>query len=361
VNHVAIDLGGRESQICIRSSDGAVVAEKKVRTAKLGELLSKMEPSRVLVETCSEAFWVADQARQHGHEPRVVPATVVRALGVGQRGLKTDVRDARLLSEVSTRVLLPSVHVPSRTARERKSLCAMREGLVGARTQLINTVRGWLRQELLRVKSGATETFSRRVRASAEAAGRSLPGYVERQLATIEQLNEQIAEADRDIAAQAKEDPVCRRLMTVPGVGPLTSLLFSATLDGTERFESTAALCSYLGLTPGEDSSSDRVRRTSITKAGSRRLRRVLVQASWCAKRTRPNDAMVRWALEVEKRRGKRVAAVALARKIGGILYAMWRDGTDYVPMRGANQAALDALDEARGQELARAVKKKRQ
>ena len=139
MEHVAIDLGGRESQVCIRSEDGSVLLERRVATSQLGKLLRTRPPSRVVVETCAEGVGVADQARELGHEVRVVAATLVRALGVGARGIKTDLRDARTLSEVSTRIDLPSVHIPSHVARERKSLCGMRDALVSSRTQQINT------------------------------------------------------------------------------------------------------------------------------------------------------------------------------------------------------------------------------
>jgi transposase len=101
--------------------------------------------SRVILETCSEAFRVADLALSHGHEVRVVPATLVRSLGVGARRIKTDRRDAQVLSEVSCRIDLPSVHVTTELARERRSMCTMREELIAPRTALINCVRGWLR------------------------------------------------------------------------------------------------------------------------------------------------------------------------------------------------------------------------
>lgn len=112
--------------------------------------------------------------------------------------------------------------VPSRQARERKTMCGMREALVGSRTKLVNTVRGWLRAEGRRPRSGELTTFAARVRAL--YAGTSLPSYVERQLRALESLNEQIADADRELAATAKADPIARRLMMVPGVGPSTSV-----------------------------------------------------------------------------------------------------------------------------------------
>jgi transposase len=334
VEHLAIDLGGRESQICVRSSDGEIVDERRCLTAGLGGYLATRPTSRVVVETCTEAFAVADAAARVGHEVRVVPATLVRSLGVGARRLKTDRRDARILSEVSCRIDLPSVHVPSRESRERKTMCGLREALVGARTKLVNTVRGWLRAEGRRPKSGELSTFSARVRAlSAEAP---LPGYIERQLRIIDNLNREIHEADRELSATAKADPIARRLMTTPGVGPATAVRFIAALDQISRFPSAHAVESYLGLVPGEDSSGDRKRRTSITKAGPTALRWCLVQAAWAARRTRRRDPLHQWVDAIERRRGTRIAVLALARKLAGILFAMWRDGTVYEARRSS-------------------------
>lgn len=124
MDHVGIDLGSKESQVCIRNSAGEILEELRVSTRRLGKVLEGRSCCRVVLETCTEAFRVADVALSHGHEVRVVPATLVRSLGVGQRGLKNDVRDARALSEASCRIELPSVHVPSRTSRELKALQA---------------------------------------------------------------------------------------------------------------------------------------------------------------------------------------------------------------------------------------------
>lgn len=293
-----------------------------------------------MLETCSEAFAIADAALAFGHEVRVVPCSLVRSLGVGARGLKTDRRDAQILSEVSCRIDLPSVHIPKSLSRERKTLCGMREGLVEARTKLINTVRGWCRTQNHRLPTGDTSTFARRVRTSFEKVGVILPSYVARQLKAIEALSEQITEADGELAMEAQQDDTCARLMTVPGVGPVTAVRFAATLDEVGRFGGAHAVQSYLGLVPGERSSSERQRRTSITKAGSPKLRWALGQASWSARRTRKDDPIVQWCLQIEQRRGRAIAMVALARKLAGILFAVWRDGTTYQPDHAARRLA---------------------
>jgi len=105
-------------------------------------------------------------------------------------------------------------------------------------------------------------------------------------------------------------------------VGPVTSVRFVAALDDVTRFRNAHAVESYLGLTPGENSSSERKQHTGITKAGVMEVRRVLIQAAWAAFRSAPNEPMVRWATQIALRRGQFIAVVALARKIAGILFA---------------------------------------
>jgi transposase len=336
MEHVAIDLGGRKSQICIRVSDGTIVQERLVSNEVIRELLKERPKSRVVLETCAEAFAIADAALLAGHEVRVVPATLVKSLGVGARRTKTDRRDARAISEVSCRIDLPSVHIPSAVARERRALLASRDALVRARVQFVNGVRGWARTQLIRLPSRGMRKFASGVRQICLLREAGLPTHIERLLVSVEQLTVQICAADKEVAQMATDDPICQKLMTVPGVGPVTALRFVAAIDENKRFSSAHAVESYLGLVPGEHSSSGRQERLSITKAGSASVRWVLVQAAWSMRRTRPADPAVLWATEVERRRGRRVAIVALARKLAGILYAIWRDGTVYDAARGA-------------------------
>lgn len=332
MNHCAIDLGGRKSQVCIRGGDGVVLHEGRYDTHSLPDFLRELPHSRVILETAAEAFRIADVARSIGHEVRVVPATLVRQLGVGARRTKTDKRDAQALSEVSTRIDLPSVHIPSSRSREWKTICGMHDVLIGSRTKLINNLRGWLRGQGLRLARGSTETFAERMQAL-----QPLPEYVLAQVTLLETLSEQVRLSERRLAKLAKTDELCRRLMTTPGVGESTAVRFVAAIDDVTRFESAHKLEAYLGLTPGEMSSSDHQQRTGITKAGSSTVRWILVQAAW-SMRTHSRSAAARplqlWAQEIEKRRGSKIATVATARKLAGILYALWRDGTTYEVQR---------------------------
>lgn len=335
MQHVAIDLGGRKSQVCVRAEDGQILFERAVETRTLPRFLERQPPSRVVVETCAEAFFVADVAATHNHQVRVVPATLVRSLGVGARGIKTDRRDAQVLSEVSCRIDLPSVHVPSNLARQRRSMCGVREQLINARTGLVNCVKGWARTQALKFRSGGLSTLPTRMRDAVLKHSNGLPEYIDRLLIAIEALNTQITLADKELSQLVEQDPLCQRLMSIPGVGPVTAMRFVAAIDDLSRFRSAHAVQAYLGLTPGERSSSQRQQRTGITKAGPAALRWTLVQAAWSVRRHRPHDPICQWAAQIEERRGKFVATVAVARKLAGVLYALWRDGSVYDPRHG--------------------------
>ena len=160
----------------------------------------------------------------------------------------------------------------------------------------------------------------------------SLPDYVRSQVEGLAALTEKLRGSDKRIEALAK-DELCQRLMTVPGIGPSSAVRFVAAIDEIARFESAHKVESYLGLVPGESSSSERQQRLSITKAGPSSVRWVLGQAAWSLQ-LRCQDPGARplqlWAAEIARKRGAHIATIALARKLAGILYALWRDGTTY-------------------------------
>lgn len=340
MNHIGIDLGSRDSQVCVRNSAGAIVEEARRPTTELGPWLATHASARVVLETCTEAFRLAGIAQRHGHDVRVVAATLVRSLGVGQRGLKSDVRDARILSEASCRIDLPSVHIPTVASQEVKAICVSREALVRMRTQLVNRVRSYVRSRIGRPLRATPDTLPGNVRRALLADAEGLPAHLERVLVVLDTLREQIALADAELKALAREDVRRRRLMTVPGVGPVTAARFVAALDDVVRFPNAASVASYLGLIPGENTTGFRAKRTRLTRAGAPQVRWALGQAAWSLYLHRPRDPMVQWAKQVAARRGAQVAITALARKLAHVLYAMWKHGTTYDPVRGAQPVA---------------------
>jgi transposase len=147
-------------------------------------------------------------------------------------------------------------------------------------------------------------------------------------------LNRQISEADAELGKIVREDEVVRRLCTAPGVGPVTATTFASTIDDASRFGAAKQVRAYLGLVPREYSSGERQRRGRISKAGGGRARTLPVEAAWLVLRRRKakNASLYDWAMRIAGRRGRARACVALARKMAGILYAMWRDGTEFDP-----------------------------
>lgn len=335
MEHIAIDLGSRESQICVRDETGRILQEKRHATSELRRYLQKRPSgSRVLLESSAEAFAVADWAQQLGHETRVVPASLVRALGVGERRLKNDVRDARKLSEMDCRIAVPSVHIPSLMRREHQARVTARNALVQVRTKLVNTVRSFLRMQALGPVRATPKTLPNAVRTVLVQQPEGVPDYMESLLQSIEQLNGQIAQANEALQQVALSDSVCKLLMTMPGVGPVTSLCFASAIDEVSRFDGPGRITSYLGLVPGESTTGFKTRRTGMTKAGPSRVRWTLTQAAWTLVRTQPDSPLGQWYQDVAHRRGKKIAISALCRRMAAILYAMWRDQRPYEPNR---------------------------
>ena len=339
MEHIAIDLGGRESQICVRNDKADILEERRYPTCELKSYLSKRAPgARVLVESSSSAFTVADWAHDCGHQAHVVPSSLVRALGVGERGLKNDKRDARKLSEMDCRMPMPAVHIPSALRRSHQEQVTARQALVETRTKISNTVHSLLRAQALPRIRATPNTLAKAVRKFLQNTPDGLAAHIDQLLVVLESLNEQIAKADEALEQIADSEPICKNLQTMPGVGPVTSICFAAAIDDVNRFESAAKVASYLGLVPGEDTTGFKTRRTKITKAGSARTRWTLNQAASCMARTQPNSPLVRCFEETAKRRGKKVAISALSRKIAVILFAMWRDNKPYNPQKAAQE-----------------------
>jgi transposase len=156
-------------------------------------------------------------------------------------------------------------------------------------------------------------------------------------VAILETIAAQRTTCTATVTRQAATDPVVQRLMTAPGVGPIIGLAYRATLDDVGRFANAGAVTAYLGLVPREASTGEHQRRGSITKAGPRALRVLLIQAGWVIWRGRGGSAALHaWVHRLAERRGRRIAIVALARRLSRILYAMWRDDTDYRAARAA-------------------------
>jgi transposase len=265
-----------------------------------------------------------------GHEVIVADPNYTAMYGTRTRRIKTDQRDVVALADACWHGTYRESHRRSAARRQSQVELTVRESLVRTRTRAISTVRALTRAEGLRIPSGKTETFL--VRLAVVTMTETLAGALKPLRLSIELLNEEIEAADRRIAAVAKDDPAIARLMTCPGIGALTATAFVTALDEIKRFRRAGQVTSYLGLVPREYSSGERCRRGRIMRSAQPRVQWMLVQAAWSVWRSKRADAATLrlWAQRLAQRRGKRIAVVALARRLARILFAIWRDEAPY-------------------------------
>jgi transposase len=328
---IGLDLHKRESQLCILGEDGRV-SERRIVTSRerFAVVLGSRPPAQVLLEASTESEWVARHLEQLGHAVVVADPNYAPMYATRSRRVKTDKRDARTLAEACRLGAYRPAHRLSETQRHVRAELAVRDALVRTRTRYIALAKALVRRDGLRVSGCDAEHVPARLLALPLSA--ALASEVAPLLRSLALLNEEIAAADRRIVAIRRGDSAVARLTTVPGIGPLTATAFVATVDDVARFANAYQLAAYLGLVPRERSSGEKQRRGRITKAGNARMRWLLVEAAWRILRSRraETQALRTWGQGIGLRRGKRIATVALARRLAGILYAMWRDERVY-------------------------------
>ena len=328
---IGLDLHKRESQLCILQEDGGVT-ERRIVTSRerFAAVLGGRARARVLLEASTESEWVARWLEGLGHEVIVADPNYAPMYATRSRRVKTDKRDARTLAEACRSGAYRCAHRTSDARRHVRAELAVRDALVRTRTRYIALAKALARRDGLRVPARESHLVAQRL------AALELPAALAAELAplvaVLGPLNEQVAAADRRIAALSEADPVVALLATAPAIGPVTASALVATIDDITRFRSAHELEAYLGVVPGERSSGEKRRVGRITKAGNARARWLLVEAGWRILRSKsPETAALRaWALGIALRRGRRIAVVALARRLAGIVYAMWRDRTPY-------------------------------
>lgn len=301
-----------------------------LRLGPRAAVLGVRREGRVLVEASTESEWEARVIEGLGHEVIVADPNFAAMYATRTRKVKTDRRDARTLAEACRLGAYRHAHRTSDKHRHARATLAVRDVLVRTGTRLIAVARALLRRDGLRLATGEAESFVSRLQALTLRP--ELRTELEPILAVLPVIDDEIAEMDDGIAAGAKADPVTQRLQTAPAVGSVTATAFAATIDDPHRFRGAHQVQAYLGLVPREMSSGEKQKRGRITKAGNPRMRWLLVQAAWSILRSKKEEsaALRTWATAVALRRGKRVAVVALARRLAGVLFAMMRDGTTY-------------------------------
>jgi len=333
---LALDLGQSQSVACVYESTTANAEFRRVATspAAIHELLESLRPERVVVEIGSITGWVSDLVQATGI-PLEVANTAAPAWRWSNTKRKTDRDDALRLAQLSALNQLPQVHVPQRDVRQWRSLIRYRHHLVVRRTQIKNRIRAVLvaqGQPLTRGKSSWTVETLIQLRqmalpleeASVQDLWRGELGLELEALAHVEQL---IARAEKVLDRLVAQSQPCQLLCSIPGVGPRLAEIAVAMIDNPRRFRSAKQVASYVGLTPRQYQSGDQDRQGRISRMGNNLLRALLVEIGWVGLRYNP----WMWNVYERVRRGspvrKKLAIVAVARRLIVRCWAMLRDG----------------------------------
>ena len=332
-HYAGLDVSLEETSVCVIDGDGRTVAESKVSSdpEAIAGYLSRWPDSLVHVghEAGGLSAWLHAGLMALGLPVVCIETRRMKAYAKASP-VKTDRRDAVLIALAMRAGLYQAVHVKSEAAYRVRLTLSSREMVLRQARQLQGKIRGDLKLfgiKLGRVGSGG---FAARVRLHLAEAP-ELWALMAPLLARRGDLLATVRDYDRTLRRWAREDAICRRLMTTPGVGVLTALSFRATVDQPARFRRGPSVAAAFGLTPRIDQSGEQERHGAITKAGDRMMRSLLFEAANALlSRTRRSCALKRWGLALAKRRGMNRARVAVARRLAIILHRMWRDGTEF-------------------------------
>lgn len=341
---IGLDVGDRDSAICVLDATGAVHARGTAATTARGlrRALASYRGARVVLEVGTHSPWVSRQLTADGYA--VLVANPWRVRRIAEATSKSDRLDAELLARLGRAdpaLLRPVVHRSARAQQDR-TVVRVRDQLMRTRSALVGQARGLAKALGHRLPRCDADRFATRV-AQAELSGifPSLPALLE----IVATLTRQIATLDREIATLCREQyPETARLRQVAGVGPITALTYVLTLEEPRRFARSRDVGAYLGLRPKRYQSGAADPALGISKAGDPYLRRTLVQAAqYILGHYGPDTALRRFGLRLMARGGRAArkrAVVAVARKLAVLLHRLWVTGAPYDPLRGVAQDA---------------------
>ena len=329
-----IDIGDRFCRVFVMKNDGTREDAWRMPTTRKGlsKAFAGKERMRIALEVGTHSGWICRDLEAMGHE--VVVANPRRLEAIWKNWKKSDDQDAECLARlvrVDPQLLKPVKHRSESEARHM-AMVRSRAVLVATRTSLINHVRSMLKTMGLRAPKCSSSAFVKRVNATlGEADLEALKGV----LSCLAETDARVREYDRKLEELAKaHSPETTSLQTVPGVGPITALVFRLVVQSPERFPDSRSVAAYLGLVPRRDQSGERDPQLGISKAGDDYLRTLLVQAGHYLIGPFGQDCRLRrWGLALAGRGGKNAkkrAVVAVARKLSVVLLAMWRSGQDF-------------------------------
>jgi transposase len=329
---VAVDLAKNVFEVAVADRHWKIIERARLTRAQFERWFDNREVGAVVMEACGSAHHFARWLTGRGFEVKLLPAQYVRAY---VKRNKTDAADAAALLEAERAVDIKAVAVKSIEQQALQGLHRTREAWKSTRTRRINTLRGFCREFGLVVPVGAVTGIAQIARYLADEQS-GLPlilrGSMRLMLEEIRLLEARIAQLETQLAAIAKHSPACQMLLTVPGIGLITSTAMVAAVGNPASFDSGRRYASFLGLTPREFSSGNNRYLGRISKRGDRYIRTLLthgarsvLRAATVASRAgREIDRLRSWALAVQARTNHNKAACALANKLARIAWAVW-------------------------------------
>ena len=328
-----LDVSLEETAICIVDGAGRIVREARVASepealvAFFGACGMKME--RVGLEACSLTAWLHQELSTAGIPAICIEARQAKA-AMGAMPNKTDRNDARGIAQIMRTGWYRAVHMKSLACRSWRALLTARRMVLNKRRDVENGLRALLREVGLKVGTPSRKDFPARVRDLASAAP-VLANLAESLLSVIEVMTQEVDRLTKRVLDTVRVEPTCRRLMTVPGVGPLTALAFRATIDQPDRFRKSRDVGAHLGLTPRRYQSGATDLQGRISRCGDELARTALYEAAHSLLiRSAKWSPLRAWGMSVAKRRGMARARVAVARKLAVILHRIWADGSEF-------------------------------
>ena len=332
-HYAGIDVSLERSSVCVVDATGKIIREAKVASepealagffAGLG-----LAVTRIGLEAGPLSQWLHAGLSETGFEAVLLETRHVKA-ALSAMIVKTDRKDARGIAQLLRMGWYRPVHCKSPPAQEVRALLVGRKLLQGKLLDVELGIRGLLRGFGLKLGEVSKGQFAARVR-ELIAGQPMLERVVEPMLRAREALRCEFHVLHRAVLAIVREDAVCRRLMSVPGVGALVAITFTSAVDDPARFHRSRSLGAYFGLTPKRYQSGETDVTGGISKAGDTMVRTALYEAAnVMLTRAGKFSTLKRWALEVAKRRGPRRAKVALARKLATVLHRLWVDGREF-------------------------------
>jgi len=331
---IAVDLAKAVFDVIVSLVPGKTEKARRLKRNEFLLFLAQQPPATVVMEACGSAHYWAREIEKLGHKVVLLPAQHVRPYVLRN---KTDRTDTKGMLEAYRNDDIRPVPIKSVAQQTLASLHRLRSGWMTDRTATINRIRGILREFGLLVPVGAEKVVPC-VREYLGDAESGVPDLLRGPLAElceeIRTLERRVHDLELQLAALARQTPVVRRLMTVPGIGLIIATAMVAFIGDIHRFPSARHFASYLGLTPREFSSGAKRRLGRISKRGDIYLRLLLIQGARSvliqAHKTKEPDRFRSWGLQLERKAGSNKAAVALANKIARIAWAVWKHDRDF-------------------------------